>query len=80
MGKSGTHTVCVCSFHQNCKLMLEAIDIDSVTSESEKPIGNYKDAFSEIMCESPTEACQLGECKNCPDTTELYLWHFIKIT
>lgn len=30
-GASGTHSVCVCTIHQNCELMLEAINLNELT-------------------------------------------------
>lgn len=71
MGSSGTHTVCVCTIHQNCKLMFDAIDFESLTKESENPVINYKSGLSQIMCKNATIACNLDECKNCPGNTEL---------
>lgn len=32
-GTSGTHVVCVCTYHQNCKLMLETINISTLTKD-----------------------------------------------
>jgi len=35
---SGTHSLCVCTIHQNCKLMLDAINIAQLTQGSKKLI------------------------------------------
>lgn len=37
LGKSGTHCVCVCTIHQNVKMMLDAIDLKKLT---EKKLSN----------------------------------------
>lgn len=47
-GANGTHSVCVCTIHQNCKLMLDAIDLSKLTNNS---LYDYKDCLKEIMCE-----------------------------
>lgn len=65
-GGSGTHSVCVCTIHQNCKLMLEAINITKLTEDSESPITNYKDCLQRITCTNPSENCFLCECDKCP--------------
>ena len=39
-GASGTHTVCVCVYHENVKLMLDGLHISELTSGE---IKNYKD-------------------------------------
>lgn len=65
-GGSGTHSVCVCIVHQNCKLMLDAIDIKVLTEHSQSPIRDYKDCLKQITCENPSENCFLGTCAECP--------------
>lgn len=62
-GSSGTR-VCVCTIHQNCKLMLDAVNIKKLTEKSEKPICDYKDCLQQIICTNPSEECSLGECEN----------------
>ena len=41
-GSTGTHSVCVCSIHQNAVLLADAIDWD-VT---------YKDLINKVVCDS----------------------------
>lgn len=36
-GASNTHTVCVCTIHENCKLMINAIDLKN----NKRPIQNF---------------------------------------
>lgn len=71
IGSSGTHCVCVCIIHENCKLMLEALDIQSLTKASNSPINDYKDCIKQIICKEPTSSCYLDECKLCPGITAL---------
>lgn len=73
-GGSGTHCVCVCTIHQNCKLMLDAINIEKLTKNSEKSICSYKDCLQQITCSNPSEECSLGECAKCPDISEFMLY------
>ncbi|KYQ54441.1 hypothetical protein ALC60_06673 [Trachymyrmex zeteki] len=72
-GSSGTHSVCVCTIHQNCKLMLDAVNITKLTEKSVKPISDYKDCLQQITCTDPSEECSLGECEKCPNISELML-------
>jgi len=65
-GASGTHTVCVCVYHENVKLMLNAIDVKRITSESDFPIAHYEDAIKMTVCESTTDDCFWGICEDCP--------------
>lgn len=65
-GAPGTHVVCVCTYHQNCILMLDAIDIATLTQNSSFPLATYKDCLSKLMCPNPTPLCYLDECKTCP--------------
>lgn len=65
-GGSGTHSVCVCIIHQNCKLLLDAIDVENLTKQSEMQICNYKDCLKQITCKESTSNCYLDNCKHCP--------------
>lgn len=65
-GASGTHCVCVCTIHQNCKLMLDAINISQLTRHLEHPIHDYKDCLNLLMCKNPSVACHFNECSECP--------------
>lgn len=53
-GASGTHSVCVCTIHQNVKLMLDAINIGKLTEDR---VLNYKDCLNEMICSKPTNDC-----------------------
>ena len=55
-GSSGTHSVCVCSSHQNAILLVDAIDWD-VT---------YKDLIDKLVCDSTNKECMMHRCENCP--------------
>lgn len=71
-GACGTHSVCVCVTHQNCKLMLDAINVAYLTKNLEEPIKDYKDCLKAIMCQKPKPECHLNNCVSCPGTDKLY--------
>ena len=54
-GKSGTHSLCVCTMHQNAVLLVDALDWD-VT---------YKDLISKVVCGSTNRKCMIHRCENC---------------
>ena len=56
-GPSGTHTVCVCTYHQNAKLMVEALGVTGLT---------YHDLMDYAVCSVDDENCMLGKCRECP--------------
>ena len=58
VGAAGTHSVCVCTYHQNVKLMLAAIEIPD----------NYKDLMKIIVCNIESKDCMLQRCDQCPST------------
>jgi len=62
-GSSGTHAVCVCTIHQNVKLMLTAVGF------AEFP--TYHDCLSKVMCTPPLPECCLNECESCPGIVPL---------
>ena len=60
-GASGTHSVCVCTHHQNIKLMISAIDKDI----------DYKDLMSMCVCNVNNRDCMLHHCDICPESSIL---------
>lgn len=69
-GSSGTHSVCVCTVHQNAKLMIAQCNIPELTN-AEFPIKTYKDITSRIICKVPTYKCYFSNCINCPGSDNL---------
>lgn len=72
-GGSGTHSVCVCTIHQNVKLLLDAINITKLTENTDKPLTSYHDCLKELVCAEPRPDCYIDECDNCPGITELMM-------
>ncbi|KYM96890.1 hypothetical protein ALC62_12427 [Cyphomyrmex costatus] len=70
-GSSGTHTVCVCTHHENVKLMIDAINLQAITKDTDLPLKSYSDCLQEITCKNPTSSCHLGKCELCPDGESL---------
>ena len=60
-GNSQTHSVCVCTYHQNAKLLIDAAGI----SES------YHELINILVCHSATKECHLMKCCSCPNTCDL---------
>ena len=58
VGASDTHSVCVCTIHQNVKFMMFEMQ------PSELP--TYRHCLAKIMCNPPHPRCYLGECDYCP--------------
>lgn len=56
-GPQGTHNVCVCTHHQNPKLMVAGIGNKDVT---------YKILMEKCVCDMHNDKCMLGQCRNCP--------------
>ena len=61
VGPKGTHSVCVCSIHQNVKLMLSAIN-------SEK---DYHELLEMIVCNRDSKECMVHRCPSCPGVDNL---------
>lgn len=70
MGASGTYAVCVCTQHENVKMMLEAIDIKNVPVDN--PMKDYRDCLKMIMCKNPLTKCHLHKCDECPGVQSFY--------
>lgn len=62
-GAAGTHSVCVCTYHQNVKLMMNGTNFKDLGIN----ILTYQDLISAVICENPTPQCYLNSCcPNCP--------------
>lgn len=60
-GAPGTHSVCVCTVHQNVKLMIAATDIKE----------SYQELMAKCVCELSQKNCMLGRCEECPGENAL---------
>ena len=56
-GHGGTHSVCVCTLHQNPKFQLAAI--------GEKDL-KLEDVMAKGVCDLENEECMMGKCNVCP--------------
>lgn len=70
-GATGTHSVCVCVYHQNVKLMIDGSKIPLLTKNRDIKLLNYKDLIKIIMCENPVKSCYFNTCKECKGTQVL---------
>ena len=61
-GSSGTHSLCVCTTHQNTILLVDALNLE-VT---------YKDLVNKVVCDSSNRECMMHCCTNCPRTNTLH--------
>lgn len=59
-GSCGTHSVCVCTIHQNVQLLLSEIKLTET----------YHDLIKMVIC-SDNRKCMLRLCEQCPDITVL---------
>lgn len=58
-GSSGTHNVCVCSHHENVKLMVDALSVTDLS---------YRDLIDHAVCDASNADCMNGDCSDCPGT------------
>ena len=64
-GASGTHAVCVCTIHQNVKLMMLELQLAHIPT--------YHHCLAKIMCNPPLPRCYLSECDACPGIVKFTL-------
>ncbi len=56
-GSNGTHSVCVCTYHQNPKLQLAALGVRQL---------KYSQLMAASVCNINNEDCMIHMCQNCP--------------
>ena len=64
VGATGTHSVCVCTHHQNAILLVSAI----------KWKITYKDLMCKLVCDISNNECMVHRCENCPGTNALKIF------
>ena len=65
---SGTHSVCVCTYHQNMKLLLAPLNV------------TYQGIFPLIVCDINNKEYMVHRCPNCPESNTLlqdFLFHTV---
>ena len=65
-GPKGTHSVCICSYHQNVKLLLSAIGLED----------SYQTLIEMIVCNYESKVCMVHRCQDCPGI--LRVSHFLE--
>lgn len=71
-GQSGTHSVCVCTIHQNVKTMLDAINLEQLTVNKDIKMKDYKDCLKQLVREILTDECFFDECQRCSSADTFY--------
>lgn len=61
---SGSHSVCVCSYHQNVKLMCVHLPVKL----------DYKDLINKIVCDNTKRDCMFHLCQGCPPKDSLLIF------
>lgn len=71
MEKYGTHTTCVCCYHQNVKLIFDSMKRNGLCDD----LSNYRELIDMMMCETTvqTSDCHLNSCQKCPGKREFEL-------
>ena len=70
-GASGTHSVCVCTIHQNVKLMMIGGKIATLMANDSIPLTTYDHCSAQIICNPPQPKCYLNTCTSCPGISQL---------
>ena len=60
-----THSVCVCTIHQNMQFLIEGAHPNAVTKDSSSCIENCKDIIHIAICKEAEEKCLFGQCFFC---------------
>ena len=68
---SGTHSVCVCTIHQNVKLMFLGARLSELIAPEYIALPSYHHCLAGILCNPPLPTCYLGECAYCPGVSNL---------
>jgi hypothetical protein len=70
-GATGTHSVCVCTIHQNAKLMFVGAELGQLTANDDTPIKNVRHCVAFMECNPASQKCCLRQCEQCGDPSDL---------
>ena len=56
-GASGTHSVCVCTIHQNVKLMMLGVKLSELIAQNDIPLSTYHNCLAQMICNPPQPGC-----------------------
>lgn len=68
LDKHGTHSVCVCVYHQNVQLIFEPTRRMKIFNDN---IGTVEDLLNSMVCPNATSACHFNKCAECPGVDEM---------
>lgn len=68
LDKHGTHSVCVCVYHQNIQLIFEPLHRMKIFDGS---ISTYEHLLKHMVCLHANTACYLNECEECTGVGEM---------
>jgi hypothetical protein len=66
VGATGMHSVSVCEYHQNVKLLLDSLP---------GPKLDHKSLMAKLVCDVSERNCMLRRCQKCPGSV-LSFWNF----
>ena len=58
--------MCVCTIHQNVKLMLEGVKLQQLSSSQDPQLSNYHCCIAQLVYNPAHPRCYLRECDFCP--------------
>ena len=58
--------MCVCTIHQNVKLLFESIKLFDLKTSDDLCILSYQHCIAQSICNPPTPSCYFGKCSQCP--------------
>ena len=65
VGAKGMHSVCVCEYHQNVKLLLDSLP---------GPKLDHKSLMAKLVCDVSERNCMLHRCEKCPGSPSVCLF------
>lgn len=66
----GAHNICVCTIHQNVKLLVDKIGKIKAANGDESVI-TYREIFDKIVCKRENRDCMVHRCHACPGVEKL---------
>ena len=73
------HCVCICTIHQNMKLMIVGIQLGTLTNVEKHHLIDYHQCIDAVTCNEASSSCYLDDCSSCSNLMDDFILYLTKI-
>ena len=78
-GEVETHCVCICTIHQNMKLMIVGDQLGTLTNGEKYHLIDYHQCIDAVTYNEISSSCYLGDCSSCSNQMNDFILYLMEI-